>query len=71
VTRATLLGRHAPDPPHPLESVMDRLAERSQQVALLRRWRAEQDRNGSDAAALQTPLLLTINAMSGGLGGTG
>jgi phosphoenolpyruvate carboxylase len=29
VTRATLLGRHAPEPPHPLESVMDRLAERS------------------------------------------
>jgi phosphoenolpyruvate carboxylase len=29
VTRGTLLGRHAPEPPHPLEDVMDRLAERS------------------------------------------
>jgi phosphoenolpyruvate carboxylase len=42
---------------------------RRQQVALLRRWRAE-DRNSSDSA-LQTALLLTINAVADGLGGTG
>lgn len=32
VARATLRGRHAPDPPHPLEPVMDRLAAESRRT---------------------------------------
>lgn len=32
VARATLLGRHAPQPPHPLEPVMDRLSELSREA---------------------------------------
>src|SRR6476660_5187000 len=32
VTRATLLNRHCPEPPHPLESTMDWLAARSHEA---------------------------------------
>jgi phosphoenolpyruvate carboxylase len=41
-----------------------------QQVELLRRWR-ERKARGEDAAALLPELLLTINAIAGGLGSTG
>ncbi|SEA95795.1 phosphoenolpyruvate carboxylase [Rubrimonas cliftonensis] len=40
------------------------------QIALLRRWRTERDAGGEPGATL-TELLLTVNAIASGLGGTG
>jgi len=42
-----------------------------QQIALLHRWRDEKARSGGSADELQTRLLLTVNAIASGLGGTG
>jgi phosphoenolpyruvate carboxylase len=42
-----------------------------QQVTLLRRWREEKARDSSQTDALQSSLLLNINAIAAGLGGTG
>jgi len=42
-----------------------------QQIALLRRWRGSTANDGADAATLVPQLLLTINAIAGGLGATG
>jgi phosphoenolpyruvate carboxylase len=42
-----------------------------QQVGLLRRWRRARASGSAEAAALQTHLLLTVNAIAAGLGSTG
>lgn len=42
-----------------------------QQCALLRQWRRRDDLAADDVAALQTRLLLTVNAIASGLGATG
>lgn len=42
-----------------------------QQLALLRRWRAARERDPAEAATLAPQLLLTVNAIAGGLGSTG
>jgi phosphoenolpyruvate carboxylase len=42
-----------------------------QQIALLRAWRGGSGRSDDEAAALPTRLLLTVNAIAAGLGGTG
>jgi phosphoenolpyruvate carboxylase len=42
-----------------------------QQTRLLREWRNEKARGRAGADALQTRLLLTVNAIASGLGGTG
>ncbi|NWG22484.1 MAG: phosphoenolpyruvate carboxylase [Chloroflexi bacterium] len=42
-----------------------------QQIALLRRWRGSAANDRADAATLVPQLLLTINAIAGGLGATG
>ncbi len=42
-----------------------------QQIGLLRDWRHEQARGEGSGGALQTRLLLTVNAIASGLGGTG
>jgi phosphoenolpyruvate carboxylase len=54
---------------HPLRSTVPR--RHRQHVGLLHRWRPTAAEGSDQAAALQTCLPLTVNAIAAGLGSTG